>query len=558
MPEKIITDKYRSSYRQSHLLLLASIALGVVLRFTNLAIKPPWSDEWATIVFSLGHSFRTIPLDTPISLDELLQPLTVAVRSQAVVEHLMRESTHPPLYFLLSHWWLQLSSEGLVSIWWARSLSALLGVAAIPAMYCLGWLWFRNLVTAQFAAALMAVSPLAIYLSQEARHYTLAILWVIASLACLNLAVYSISTRTKLSFWVIAAWVVVNSLGLATHYFFALTLVAETMVLFTYWLRDWRRSLAAYWLRIYLAIVATLSGSLVWIFDWRGISDNQLTSWIFAGNPQADFFDPLIRLLIWWLTTIFILPVEGVPDWMAIISGVIALGFLIWSIPQGWRGLKASRRFSSNAKGIEILWRFWVMAIALILTITYIFGADLTLSARFQFIYLPAFLLLVAAILAALWQQAEQRHTAKGKRVAIVTLFLGFLGALTVINNFAYQKVERPELVVPQIVEANLNTPVIIATLHRTHGQTGEMMSLAWQLQFYDLKPRFVFAHSDKGDTQQATQSLIEAISEVPRPFQLWLVNFFPSKRLKSQGCSAGDRQVKRATGYVYQLYTCR
>lgn len=563
MPEKIIIDKYRSSHsRRLHLLLLVGwIVLDVVLRFTNLAIKPPWSDEWATIVFSLGHSFRTIPLDTLVSLDELLQPLTVdSVGSQAVVKHLMRESTHPPLYFLLSHWWLQLGNKGLVSIWWARSLSALLGIAAIPAMYCLGWLWLRNLITAQFSAALMAVSPLAIYLSQEARHYTLAILWAIASLVCLNLAVHSIFTRKKLSFWVITAWVVVNSLGLATHYFFALTLVAETMALFTYWLRDWRRSLAAYWLRIYLAMVATVSGSIIWVIDWRGISDNQLTSWIFEGNPLADFFDPLIRLLIWWLTAILILPVEGVDKWIAIISGVIALGFLIWSIPQGWRALQTSRRSSSNARRIEILWRFWISAIALILIVTYIFGADLTLSARFQFIYLPALLLLVAAVLAALWQQTTHKGFTARKRVAIATLFLGFLGALTVVNNFAYQKVERPELVVPEIVKAqHSNTPVIIATLHRTHGQTGEMMSLAWQLQqFYDLKPQFVFAHSETGDNRQATKSLIEAISEVPRPFQLWLVNFFPSKRLKTRGCSAGDRQIKRTTGYVYQLYTCQ
>lgn len=551
MPEKTITNHYRS-----HLLLLFGwIILGVILRFTNLAVKPPWSDEWATIVFSLGHSFRTIPLNTLVSLNELLQPLTVEpLRSQAVVEHLMRESTHPPLYFWLSHWWLQLSGEGLVSIWWARSLSALLGVAAIPAMYCLGWLWFGNLVTAQFAAALMAVSPLAIYLSQEARHYTLAILWVTASLTCLNLAVRSVLTRTKLSWWVVAIWFVVNSLGLATHYFFALTLVAETMVLFTYWLRDWRRSRAAYWLRIYLAIVATVSGSLIWVINWRGISNNQLTSWIFDGNPLADFFDPLIRLLVWWLTTIFVLPIEGVADWIAIASGIVALGFSIWSLPQGWRELKAICRYSNSAIGIEILWRFWLSAIALILIVTYIFGADLTLSARFQFIYLPAFVLLVAVALAALWQHT---HTARGKPVAIATLLLGLLGALTVVNNFAYQKVERPELVVPEIVEVNdVNTPVVIATLHQTHGQTGELMSLAWQFQFYDLKPQFVLAHSDPGDNR-ATQTLIDAISEVPRPFQLWLVNFFPDKKLKTQGCSAGDRPVKRATGYTYQLYTC-
>ena len=555
MREKtFINTKYRSSHnKRSHLLLLGWIVLGIVLRLTNLAAKPPWSDEWATIVFSLGHSFRTIALDTLISLDELLQPLTVeSVRPQAVVNYLMGESTHPPLYFLLSHWWLQLSGGGLVSIWWARSLSTLLGVAAVPAMYCLGWLWFRSLITAQFAAALMAVSPLAVYLSQEARHYTLATLWIIASLACLNLAVHSVLTRKKLSLWIAGSWIIINSLGLATHYFFALTLVAETMVLFTYWLTDWRKSLAAYWLRIYLAIAGTIGGSLVWVVNWRGISDNQLTSWIFEGNPLADFFDPLIRLLVWWITTIYILPVEGVPEGIAIVSGVIILGFSIWWIFQGWQSLKVSRQSEVDARGIEILGRFLVSAIALVLIVTYIFGADLTLSARFQFIYLPALILLVAVTLAALW-----RSTARGKQTVIITLFLGFLGALTVVNNFAYQKVERPELVVGEIVAADENTPVVIATLHRTHGQTGEMMSLAWQFQqFFEIEPQFVLAHSDTGDNKQATQSLISAISTVPRPFQLWLVNFFPTKSLKSH-CSATDTKVKTATGYVYQLYNC-
>ncbi len=132
--------KLRSHFnRRAQVVILSGwILLGLVLRLTNLALKPPWSDEWATIVFSLGHSFQTIPINTLISLDNLLQPLVVdkLTQPQAVIQHLMSESTHPPLYFLLSHWWLQfLPGDRLISIWWARSVSALLGVAAIPAMY---------------------------------------------------------------------------------------------------------------------------------------------------------------------------------------------------------------------------------------------------------------------------------------------------------------------------------------------------------------------------------------------------------------------------------------
>ena len=558
--------KLRSHFnRRAQVVILSGwILLGLVLRLTNLALKPPWSDEWATIVFSLGHSFQTIPINTLISLDDLLQPLVVdkLTQPQAVVQHLMSESTHPPLYFLLSHWWLQfLPGDRLISIWWARFLSALLGVAAIPAMYGLGWLWFRSKTVAQLSAALMAVSPWGIYLAQEARHYTLAILWVIASLAGLNLAVNSILTKTKLRWWLVSIWVIVNCLGVATHYFFVLTLVAEVLVLWRYWLPDWQRGLSNYWLRIYSAIAATICGCLVWLDSWRSVSNNQLTSWVFEGNPLSDFFAPLQRLLAYWITMLFILPVEGVPTGIDIISGIIILGFLIWAVPQCWRVINTCRQFKLNSTAIDILGSFSISAIALILVITYIFGADLSLSARFQYIYAPAILLLVAVILACLWQQSQGSGLlASGKRVVTVTLFLGLLGGLTIINNLAYQKVERPELVVSEIVAAqdNRNTPAIVATLHQTHGQTGEMMSLAWQFkQFFPLRPQFFLAHSARGDKKQATQLLIDAVSKIPRPFQLWLVNFTPTKNLETQNCQSQASKSRRVNGYKYIMYSC-
>lgn len=102
-------------------LLGLSILVGFALRFTNLESKPPWADEWATLVFSLGNSFRTIPLDRLIDLDTLLLPLQQheTIQPQAVINHLMQESTHPPVYFVLTHLWLHLFSDqvGLVSLW---------------------------------------------------------------------------------------------------------------------------------------------------------------------------------------------------------------------------------------------------------------------------------------------------------------------------------------------------------------------------------------------------------------------------------------------------------
>ena len=216
-------------------LLLLWIILGTSLRFTNLAAKPPWADEWATLVFSLGHSFLTIPLEKIITLDTLLEPVRISSETgiQDVISNLLGESTHPPVYFVLNHLWLKLFSHPgeLVSLELARSLSAGLGVLAIPIMFGFGLLISNSLLTGQLAAALMAFSPYGLYLSQETRHYTFVILLVIASLSCLIVAVKSAQKQQPISIALTLTWIVINSLGVATHYFFAFTLVTEILVL---------------------------------------------------------------------------------------------------------------------------------------------------------------------------------------------------------------------------------------------------------------------------------------------------------------------------------------
>lgn len=322
-----------------HLALLCIwLIIGAVLRFTNLGLKPPWSDEWATLVFSLGNSFRTIPLNEIISLDMLLSPLQVDVTQTArdTINNLLTESTHPPLYFVLNHWWLQLTGQNnsLVSIWWGRCFSALWGIAAIPGMFALGYLWFRSLMAAHIASVLMAVSPFGVYLAQEARHYTLAILWVMASLACLVIACRVGIAHLTPKIILILSWIVINVLGVTTHYFFTLALVAETLVLVAFWwkdiVRDKNNLLNRYWQRIYLAIIGTVIGCLPWLYIWRSIPDNQLTSWVYQENSWLKFYEPIGRIFLWLITKIGLLPVEGVSETVTIASGIIILSTLGW------------------------------------------------------------------------------------------------------------------------------------------------------------------------------------------------------------------------------------
>jgi uncharacterized membrane protein len=557
-------------------LLLIWLLIGTILRAINLEAKPPWSDEWATLVFSLGHSFKIFPLNELISLDLFWQPLQLERINQIgdVIYNLMNESTHPPVYFALTHFWLKLFSSdrtGLVSIGWARALSAGLGIACIPAIYGLSRLIFSSRLAGQMAAGLMAVSPYSIYLSQEARHYNLAILWVIASLACLFISLKAIKDKRSLSWWIVITWIIVNSLAIATHYFFGLVLVAETFVLLNVWWRDWQASssqiFASYWSKTYAAIGGTLVGCSVWIFFWLKIPDNQLTTWVYDGNPLAQFYEPLLRLLVWIITMVFILPVEGIPEGLAIFFGGILLLVLAWITPSWWRaGKVAATRWE-----FRMLSQFVLAAIALILVITYLFGEDLTLSARFQFIYFPAILLLLAAIMELLWHEAHilsSRFKAKNKKVIYVTFLLGMLGAITVNANLAFQKVEHPDLLTPIILEARQlttpDTPTLIATVHRTHGETREMMSLAWQ--FYNLgthstllnfQPQFLLVHPDDRDEQKIAITLEAAIKPMTRPFQLWLINFLVATTVEQHNCIVEENYKGKVKGYRYQLYHC-
>ncbi|NER28362.1 MAG: glycosyltransferase, partial [Symploca sp. SIO1C4] len=139
-PSSPYKSKTLIPFRSAHLLpLLVWLFLGTILRLSNLASLPPWTDEFATMVFSLGNSFQTVPLNQLIDSDillQLLQPLPEA-GINAVVHHLFAESTHPPIYFALAHLWMKLfpSESGLVSISAARSLSTLFGIVSIPAVF---------------------------------------------------------------------------------------------------------------------------------------------------------------------------------------------------------------------------------------------------------------------------------------------------------------------------------------------------------------------------------------------------------------------------------------
>ncbi|MGZ4197471.1 MAG: glycosyltransferase family 39 protein [Solirubrobacteraceae bacterium] len=120
------------------------IAIGAALRFGTIATQSYWLDE-ATTVHLMHLSFG------------------------AMLHQVHVNETTPPLYFIVAWLWAKVFGTSEAGL---RSLSALLGTAAIPITYLCG----RELVSRAaglVAAALATVSPFVIWYSQEARSYML-------------------------------------------------------------------------------------------------------------------------------------------------------------------------------------------------------------------------------------------------------------------------------------------------------------------------------------------------------------------------------------------------
>ncbi|NEQ07619.1 MAG: glycosyltransferase [Moorea sp. SIO4E2] len=549
------------------LLLLVWIAIAAGLRFTYLAGKPPWSDEFATLVFSLGNSFRRVPLDQVITSDTLLAPLkpNSSASINSVINNLITESNHPPLYFVLTHLWLKLfpGHGELVSLWVARSLSVLLGVISIPALFGLGCLGFRSSLVGHFAAALMAVSPYGIYLAQEARHYTLGILLVIASVSCLVYATRSLQRQTPFPIYIALIWVIVNSLGIAVHYFFVLVIAAVGLVMLGLRIGSggsvfsWK-----YWWRIYAVALGTLMGVLVWLPILPRPSSNRLTEWVHQDTTLSNLLEPVARLLSWLITMVVMLPVEGQSLPIMVASGLVTVILVVLIVQLLRRGIRIQSLDSQTKVMTQVLGGFVLGAIALFLLITYGLGIDLTLAARYQFVYFPMVIMLLAASFASCWRAAQ----GKDQQWVALILLMGLVGGVIVASHVSYQKADRPDLAIAKILEISdfqsQSLPVLIATVHKSHEQTGEMMGLAWELNRRKVvdtainSPQFLLAHKDT-EPRVATETLQKTVAQLPKPLELWVVNFSASVELKAQGCIKDKQSISKVPGYRFRRYSC-
>lgn len=172
-------------------------ALGAVLRFATLELQAYHHDEIVTASRLLRTTFWH------------------------AMDAVGFSESAPPLYYAIAWFWTQLTGTGEVGL---RSLSAAAGVLTIPVAYFIGR-ELRGSRTGVLAAALVAVNPMLLWYSQEARAYALLGLFCALSLLYCVRALQGGGRRDFT--W----WGVFSALALATHYFAVFPLIAEVLLL---------------------------------------------------------------------------------------------------------------------------------------------------------------------------------------------------------------------------------------------------------------------------------------------------------------------------------------
>jgi mannosyltransferase len=168
--------------------------------------------------------------------DEVITAIRVIPGSFGDMLHEVKASeSNPPLYYVLAWGWAKAFGTGELGL---RSLSAVLGVGVVPVGYLIG----RQLASRRAGlvlAALLAVNPMLIWYSQEARSYSLLVFFGALSLLFFARALER-RRGIDLTFWALA-----SALALCSHYFAVFVVAIEAAWLLVALRSRWRVVLPA-------------------------------------------------------------------------------------------------------------------------------------------------------------------------------------------------------------------------------------------------------------------------------------------------------------------------
>jgi uncharacterized membrane protein len=162
------------------LCIAAAILIGIGFRLYHVDRKVYWDDEIFTTLHVNGLTEADVVRRAPQvltvgALRAVIHPTPRLHSIAATVRSLMVEDPHhTPLYYVLAVGWARLFGDSVTAL---RMLSVTLGIVALPCMFWLCSELLASRLAAWIGTALLALAPVSVLYSQEAREYAL---WTVA------------------------------------------------------------------------------------------------------------------------------------------------------------------------------------------------------------------------------------------------------------------------------------------------------------------------------------------------------------------------------------------
>jgi uncharacterized membrane protein len=388
----------------------------------------------------------------PIAVAEILSQYQVPCRTcqpRPNLSALNNNLEHPPLYYTLLQSWLL----GIGHLFSSKLFSTLIAIATIPAIYWLAQEIFNQPLVSLLSATLFATSPYLFAVSQHVSQYSL---WSL--LICLSTALFVRATKSNSKRYFVL-YALVNFLGLYTHLFFILLILAQgSYLLFK---RSWRL-LQTYGISLLFAIASFTPWALRILShrekfeETSGIAAEgaKVTSSIFASFWNGTTF---VVQTFWKNSNISLLSNDFVQNQLVICISIFILATLTYYFH--------STRSSQN-QSLLILTGLYGTMLPLMLVGT-LLGHGLAYKVRY---YLPAVIFLIISMSFGIMQQLQhqnQKRQVLGLALLSAILFSSCFSTSNLFVKVLSNKSSGPqlgpayELVAPVINQAE--RPLVIS-----------------------------------------------------------------------------------------------
>ncbi len=274
----------------ARIVLIAVVLLGAGLRVYDLGSESYWGDE--IIMLDVAGS------DVQRMCDDFVKG-------------------RPPVYVLLAHLWIKLFGTAEDA---TRSLSVVIGVAAIIACYHVGCVLFGVRV-GLLSAFLLSISEFQIYYAQEFRYYAL---FVLLTLYAFLFFIMSLRDQRRRF---CCAYVITTALLFYTHTYGVFVIAAQGIYMLIRWRHHKRRRVQ--WLLNQSLILALITPGLILAVYITITKTVEVMEWI----PDPQWWTPIRTVLV------FVFPRFTRPDTTFIFT-VLAAGisyFVVGLLAVHWR-----------------------------------------------------------------------------------------------------------------------------------------------------------------------------------------------------------------------------